>query len=110
PEAETGIGSNPVELGATREEREQRLRYLQEKLRSLGPVNLLAVQDYEERRTRLGFLTGQRKDLDDARQSLLEAIEKINHTAAELFLQTFQQVNENFQKVFTSLFEGGESA
>ncbi|HET9252324.1 MAG TPA: chromosome segregation protein SMC, partial [Candidatus Eisenbacteria bacterium] len=103
-------GSKPLTPGATREERETRLRYLQEKLRSLGPVNLLAVQDYEERRQRLGFLTGQRKDLEDARQSLLEAIEKINQTASELFLTTFQKVNENFQKVFTSLFEGGESA
>jgi chromosome segregation protein len=103
-------GSEPVLPGAGREEREARLRYLQEKLRSLGPVNLLAVQDYEERRQRLGFLTGQRKDLEEARQSLLEAIEKINRTASELFLTTFQQVNENFQKVFTTLFEGGESA
>ena len=103
-------GSKPLATDATREERETRLRYLQEKLRSLGPVNLLAVQDYEERRQRLGFLTGQRKDLEDARQSLLEAIQKINQTASELFLTTFQQVNENFQKVFTSLFEGGESA
>jgi chromosome segregation protein len=110
-EIESGsLGAKPVAPGATREEREARLRWLQEKLRSIGPVNLLAVQDYEERRQRLGFLTGQRKDLDDARQSLLEAIEKINATASELFLTTFQKVNENFQKVFTSLFEGGESA
>jgi chromosome segregation protein len=68
------------------------------------------VQDYEERRQRLGFLNGQRKDLEDARQQLLEAIEKINQTASELFLKTFALVNENFQKVFTSLFEGGEAA
>ncbi len=103
-------GSKPLPPGAAREEREDRLRYLQEKVRSLGPVNLLAVQDYEERRDRLRFLTGQRKDLEDARQSLLEAIEKINRTASELFLQTFALVNEHFQKVFTSLFEGGEAA
>jgi chromosome segregation protein len=104
------LGSAPVMPGATREEREARLRYLEEKLRSLGPVNLLAVQDYEERRQRLGFLNGQRKDLEDARQQLLEAIEKINATASELFLQTFEQVNKNFIQVFTSLFEGGEAA
>jgi chromosome segregation protein len=96
--------------GAPREERELRLRFLGEKLRAVGPVNLLALQDYDERRERLGFLTGQRQDLDDARQSLLEAIEKINGTASQLFLQTFAQVNENFQKVFISLFEGGEAA
>jgi chromosome segregation protein len=94
----------------TREERRERLRLLQEKVRSLGPVNLLAMQDYEERRQRLAFLAGQRKDLDEARLSLLEAIQKINQTAAELFQKTFEQVNENFQKVFKTLFEGGEAA
>ncbi|HET9940445.1 MAG TPA: chromosome segregation protein SMC [Candidatus Eisenbacteria bacterium] len=103
-------GSAPITAAATREEREARLRYLQEKLRSIGPVNLLAVQDYEERRQRLGFLNGQRKDLDDARQQLLEAIEKINATASELFLKTFEQVNKNFVQVFTTLFQGGEAA
>ena len=82
----------------TPEARRERLRSLQEKLRGLGPVNLLAVQDYEERRQRLSFLTGQRKDLDDARQQLLEAIEKINRTASELFLKTFEEVNENFRR------------
>ena len=95
---------------ASREERRERLRLVQEKLRSLGPVNLLAMQDYEERRQRLSFLAGQRKDLDEARLSLLEAIEKINQTAAELFQKTFAEVNENFQKVFKTLFEGGEAA
>jgi len=100
----------PLGADASPEERRDRLRTLQEKLRGLGPVNLLAVQDYEERRERLSFLTGQRKDLDDARQQLLEAIEKINQTASDLFLRTFALVNENFRKVFTSLFEGGEAA
>ena len=100
----------PLGADASPEERRDRLRTLQEKLRGLGPVNLLAVQDYEERRVRLQFLTGQRKDLDDARQQLLEAIEKINQTASDLFLKTFALVNENFRKVFTSLFEGGEAA
>jgi len=92
------------------EARRQRLRELQDKLRGLGPVNLLAVQDYEERRQRLNFLTGQRKDLEDARQQLLEAIDKINRTASELFIKTFEQVSEHFRKVFVSLFEGGEAA
>jgi chromosome segregation protein len=103
-------GQGPVGPGATSEARRERLRALQERLRGLGPVNLLAVRDYEERRQRLSFLTGQRKDLEDARQQLLEAIDRINKTASDLFLTTFAQVNQHFQKVFTSLFEGGEAA
>ncbi len=110
--AAPGLESPPAPLaaGATREERERRLGQLGEKLRMIGPVNLLAVQDYDERRERLRFLTGQRKDLEDARQSLLEAIEKINATASELFLATFTKVDEHFRTVFTTLFEGGEAA
>jgi chromosome segregation protein len=108
--ATTEIAAGPLAPGASREERERRLRDLGEKLRAIGPVNLLAVQDYDERRERLRFLTGQRKDLEDARQSLLEAIEKINATASELFLRTFSRVDEHFRTVFTTLFEGGEAA
>jgi len=108
------VERSPAEPAAegteSRESRRERLRSLQEKLRSLGPVNLLAMQDYEERRQRLSFLTSQRADLEEARQSLLEAIQKINGTASELFLKTFLEVNENFQKVFRTLFEGGEAA
>ena len=108
--AASALAAGALSPSSSREERAERLRVLQEKMRSLGPVNMMAVQDYEERRERLGFLTGQRKDLDDARQQLLEAIEKINATASDLFRTTFTQVNENFRKVFTTLFEGGEAA
>jgi chromosome segregation protein len=107
-DAEATAPGEPLAAGASEAERRERLRTLQEKLRGLGPVNLLAVQDYEERRQRLSFLTGQRKDLEDARHQLLEAIEKINQSASELFKTTFDQVNVNFQRVFTTLFEGGE--
>jgi chromosome segregation protein len=103
-------GSDPLRPDATREERRERLRYLQEKLRGLGPVNLLAVQDYEERRERLRFLTTQKKDLETAREELLEAIQKINRTASDLFLRTFEEVDRNFKEVFHTLFEGGEAA
>jgi chromosome segregation protein len=105
-----GVAGAGAAEPATPEARRERLRVLQDKLRGLGPVNLLAVQDYEERRQRLTFLTGQRKDLDDARQQLLEAIEKINQTASELFLKTFEEVSRHFRTVFTTLFEGGEAA
>ncbi|MGE5180374.1 MAG: chromosome segregation protein SMC [Bacteroidota bacterium] len=109
--AGSAVSAETVEPGdGSPEARRERLRLLQDKLRGLGPVNLLAVQDYEERRQRLNFLTGQRKDLDDARQQLLEAIDKINQTASDLFLKTFEQVCVHFRTVFTTLFEGGEAA
>jgi chromosome segregation protein len=79
-----------------------------EKIKRLGPVNLLAIEEYEEKATRLTFLKGQFDDLVQARDSLNEAIAQINTTASDLFLSTFRQVQENFQKTFLVLFQGGE--
>jgi chromosome segregation protein len=105
-----GRGAAPLSPDATRADKRERLRFLQEKVRGLGPVNLLAVQDYEERRERLRFLQNQRKDLETAREELLTAIQKINRTASDLFLRTFEEVDRNFKQVFSTLFEGGEAA
>jgi len=85
------------------------LNELRERLRRIGPVNLLAIEQYDEVKQRFDFLTKQRDDLVAARTELLEAIEKINLTASELFHQTFAQVQANFSRVFATLFEGGEA-
>ncbi len=73
----------------------------------LGPVNMLAFEEYEAERDRLKFLESQMKDLEEAKASLLEAIQKINQTAKEKFTATFEQIRRNFQSVFETLFEGG---
>jgi chromosome segregation protein len=75
----------------------------------LGPVNMLAVEEYEEAKERLGFLSEQREDLLGARASLLEAIDEINRTAAIRFEQTFEDVRGHFQQLFLRLFGGGEA-
>jgi chromosome segregation protein len=81
---------------------------LRQELERLGPVNVLAIEEHEETLKRHDFLTGQRADLADAKQSLLQAIREIDSTARELFLATFTQVRENFRQIFMSLFGGGE--
>jgi len=81
---------------------------LRQELERLGPVNVLAIEEHEETLKRQDFLTGQRADLSDAKQSLLQAIREIDSTARELFLATFAQVRENFRQIFMSLFGGGE--
>ena len=91
------------------EEMEADLERLRAKVAKLGAVNLLAVEDYKRCRERLEFLTTQRTDLVQARESLLEAIEKINVTASSLFVETFEKVRENFKKTFSTLFKGGEA-
>ena len=77
-------------------------------LEAIGPVNMLAVEEHAEEDRRLAFLLEQRADLVAARDDLVAAIRQINKTAREVFLETFHQVRENFQRVFQSLFQGGE--
>jgi chromosome segregation protein len=80
-----------------------------ERLKGLGAVNLLALEEYRKKRERHQFLVQQRADLTNAKAQLLEAIEKINTTASQLFLETFAKVQEHFRGVFKTLFEGGDA-
>ena len=81
---------------------------LRAQLESLGVVNPLAIEEHEEETKRLDFLTSQRADLAEAKNSLALAIREIDATARELFLATFTQVRENFRQIFMTLFGGGE--
>src|SRR5204862_3814693 len=81
---------------------------LRQELERLGPVNVLAIEEHEETLKRQEFLSAQRADLTEAKQTLQQAIREIDSTARELFLATFGQVRENFRQIFMSLFGGGE--
>ncbi len=96
----------PVEVDddTLRAEMEQ----LRAQLETLGVVNPLAIEEHEEETRRLDFLTSQRTDLAEAKNSLALAIREIDATARELFLATFTQVRENFRQIFMTLFGGGE--
>jgi chromosome segregation protein len=80
-----------------------------EKLRALGNINTGAMEDYEAEKARLDEVQKQFDDLDRARQGLDRAIKKLDKAAREQFLATFDIVRKNFQEVFSSLFEGGET-
>jgi len=96
------------ELDTDDETLREEVAQLRQQLEALGPVNPLAIEEHEEEVKRLDFLSKQRTDLIDARQSLQQAIKEIDATARELFLQTFVQVRENFRNIFMSLFGGGD--
>ena len=95
----------PVDLEAVRPEIER----LREKLDRMGPVNLVAIEEYEELKKRNEFLTVQKEDLEKAKASLHEAIQKINRVTRELFLATFHKIQTNFQEYFRLLFGGGSA-
>jgi len=88
---------------------EQELNEARAKLGGLGPVNLLALEEYTKKKERFDFLVQQRGDLTSAKAQLLEAIEKINTTASQLFVETFANVQGHFRDVFKTLFEGGDA-
>jgi len=91
------------------EKTKDRLATLKDRLKSTGPVNLLALEEFQTAKQRLDFLQNQVKDLTEAKETLISTIGKINQTAKTLFVQTFDQIRVNFQKVFEELFEGGET-
>ena len=86
----------------------EELEEVRRKLARLGPVNLLAEEEYEEQKERLDFLKEQKADLLEARDDLHDSIRRINTQAARAFEETFEEVRENFQRTFRTLFEGGE--
>jgi chromosome segregation protein len=85
----------------------ERLREVRERKAALGPVNLLALEEFGAEKERLDFLDAQVADLVRARDDLREAIRRINATARDLFLDTFARAREHFHTTFGTLFEGG---
>ncbi len=92
------------------DESRTRARELREQLKKMGPVNLLALKEYQQEKERYDFLNSQRNDLLKAQKDLNETIEIINKTAQEKFYKTFEQVQANFSKVFKSFFQGGRAS
>ncbi len=82
---------------------------LKAELNAMGAVNLKAIEAYEEHKKRQDFLVSQREDVQQSIQSTYQAIQKINQTSRDVFLATFEQVQNNFQEVFAQLFGGGET-
>ncbi len=78
-------------------------------LERLGPVNVLAVEEFEEQEERHGFLTTQRKDVADSVARLKETIREINAESSKRFRETFVEVNKCFAETFRRLFRGGEA-
>jgi len=87
----------------------QRVRELAEKLSALGPVNLVADEEYRELDERLTFLRTQHDDLTASIKDLEKALRGMTHTAQERFVQAFEQINRDFAKIFERLFEGGRA-
>jgi len=78
-------------------------------IESLGPVNMKAIEDYNNLKTRYDFLISQRDDLIKAKANLDSIIEEITDTMSKMLSTAIKKVNEEFNKVFPELFEGGRA-
>ena len=85
------------------------VRELDQRLDSMGPVNLDAIQEYDELEQRHAFLEKQNQDLTNSKQELLDVIAKINNTTKTLFAETFEKIRVNFSEMFVELFGGGKA-
>ena len=90
-------------------ELQQLIAELTRQLENMGPVNLDAVQEYDELEERYKFLEGQNTDLTNSRRELLDVIARINSTTKKMFAETFAQVRVNFREMFAELFGGGRA-
>jgi chromosome segregation protein len=82
---------------------------LSERIEAMGPVNLDAIQEYDELEQRQTFLGKQLADLVNSKSELHTVIAKINRTTKELFADTFARIRDNFQTMFAELFGGGRA-
>jgi len=108
-------GSEPAQVlseapaGATEESWHTRLDELTGKIDRLGPINLVAIDEYQEQSTRKEYLDKQSEDLNQALSTLEDAIRKIDRETRTRFKETFDKVNTAFQALFPKLFGGGHA-
>ncbi len=88
---------------------DQVIAVFRKRIERLGPVNMMAIEQFDELESRHTFLTSQRRDLLDAISQTGEAIRKIDKTTRERFADAFEKVNRNFEGTFTTLFGGGRA-
>ena len=82
---------------------------LKAKIEQIGPVNLMAIEEFQGLEERFTFLSGQKKDLEDSIESLKESIRRINRQSREKFLEVFEAVRSSYQEIFRVLFNGGRA-
>jgi chromosome segregation protein len=88
---------------------EDAISRLREKIDRLGPVNMMAIEQFDELEARHAFLTTQRTDLVDSIAATVEAIRRIDETSKVRFHEAFTAINHNFQQTFSTLFGGGRA-
>ncbi|MGH9783186.1 MAG: AAA family ATPase, partial [Terriglobia bacterium] len=95
---------SPEELAAA----EEQYRQIKTRIENLGPINMMALEEYEECKQRHDFLAAQQQDLMDSIRDTTKAIEEIDAVTQKQFSEAFAAINANFQETFRRLFGGGQ--
>jgi len=106
------LAATPVELleGEALAAADESTRAMREKLDQMGPVNMMALDEYQEASIRYEFLNTQQTDLLDSIRDTQQAIQEIDVVSRKQFDEAFEAINNNFQDIFRTLFGGGYGA
>ncbi len=105
----TEPGAGSAGAGTAAVDIEETTARLREKIERLGPVNMMAIEEFDDLDERYDFLTAQRKDLVESIDATVDAISRINKTTRERFREAFDAINTHFQRTFSTLFGGGRA-
>jgi chromosome segregation protein len=110
---EAGALRSDASIGHLEEEalavEEETCRALRQRIEQMGPVNMMALDEYKETAARHIFLETQRKDLLESIENTQNTIKEIDQISRTKFDEAFAKINENFAGVFTRLFHGGQA-
>ncbi len=101
--------SETLPAEANEQEWQQQLEKTQDSVSRLGPINLAAIEEFEQQDERKQYLDAQHQDLVSALETLETAIRKIDRETRQKFKETFEQVNEGLQTLFPKVFGGGSA-
>ena len=92
------------------EELQEKSDRMKKRLENMGEINPTAIEAFTEMKKRYDFIKEQKEDLVTAKESLMQTIQEVETTANQKFLDTFNQVRDNFQNVFKALFTDDDTA
>jgi chromosome segregation protein len=109
PSVDAPVDAAPVAAASGTMSAEEAIAAIKAKIDRLGPVNMMAIEQFDELETRHAFLTTQRKDLVESIAQTSEAIKRIDETTRARFAEAFAAIQVNFQGTFSTLFGGGRA-
>lgn len=104
--SEAAAFASPVENIS---EAQKRLNSLKSSIRSLGSINVAAIEEYKEVSERFEFLSGQLSDVENSKKELEKLIVELTSDMRRMFAECFTEINKNFREIFTELFGGGQA-